>query len=379
MRKVILLIIFIGVVTQKSEAQNIRNFGDLRIHHSGQMGFFSSLENDGLFNNSKGLVGFYGNYQNIISGSISPNFYDFEINSDKGIFLQMPISVSNNTNFVYGNISTLKTDNSNFLELISTSFYNGETNFSKVNGFISISDIPNFLFPIGDEFYLRPLGIDTQSTNTSYKSAYHFENATQIYSNNIQKNTNLLFVNENEYWVLEGKSPTLITIGWNERSELRNFTDDISKITIVGFDKELKLWIDMSTVERTGDLEEGFITSKEFNPDDFSALTFGILKNNSPISHKGYHYLVSPNGDGINDFLFIPELSDFEYNHLQIFDRNGLKVFEQENYTNEFDGEAGSNLLAIKKKNGLPQGIYYYLITVGDKNLTIQGFLYLDR
>ena len=35
--------------------------------------------------------------------------------------------------------------------------------------------------------------------------------------------------------------------------------------------------------------------------------------------------------DGANDFLLIPELEESTSNHVRIFDRNGLKVFEKDN------------------------------------------------
>lgn len=362
-----------------AKAQNIRNIGDLKIHTNGQIGFFSSLKNDGTFTNTAGLAGFYGVFQNNIYGINSPQFYDFEINNDNGISLQIPITVNHNTNFIFGDIITSKAINNISLDLYSTSFYNGETNFSKVNGYVSITDVQNFLFPIGDENYLRPLGIDSNSAETFFKAVYMYENSLLYYPADLNFNNELSQISKEEYWVLEGADTTQITIGWNDRSAIHTLTDDLNYLVIVGFDKELREWVQLGTAERTGTLEEGFISSIEFSPNLYSAITFGTLKNKSPISHKGYHYLVTPNGDGINDFLYIPELEDFKTNRLMVFDRNGLKVFEQENYVNEFEGTASFDIPAISRAKGLPEGIYYYLITAGKDNITIQGFLYLDR
>ena len=62
-----------------------------------------------------------------------------------------------------------------------------------------------------------------------------------------------------------------------------------------------------------------------------------------------------------------------------IFDRNGLKVFESENYSNQFDGVASDNISAIKRSASLPEGIYYYLVHLNNESLTLQEFLYLER
>ncbi|MRH99805.1 gliding motility-associated C-terminal domain-containing protein [Kriegella sp. EG-1] len=378
MRKAITIVISI-FITNSIYTQTIRNFGDLEIHTNGQIGFYSSFENDGLFYNTAGLAGFYGSFKNSISGSVSPLFYDIEINNDNGVELQVPVTISNNVNFIFGDFITSKNRITNYLELNSNSFYNGESNFSKVNGYLSKVNVHNFLFPIGDESYLRPLHINSGGIPASFKSAYFFENGTTTFSNNLEKDTDLMLISTKEYWVLEGEASTVITIGWNARSALQNITNDINNITIVGLDKALKQWTNLGTTDRTGNIEEGFISSTEFNPNNYDAITFGIAKSHSNILQKGYHYLVTPNGDGINDFLYIPELENYESNHLLIFARNGLKVFEQENYFNEFNGITGINISAINKNKGLPEGIYFYIVTMGEENLSIQGFLFLDR
>ncbi|CAM4197544.1 gliding motility-associated C-terminal domain-containing protein [Zobellia nedashkovskayae] len=379
MIRCILIYILSSLMAESLNAQTMRNFGDLEIHTDAKMGFYSSLENDGFFNSSSGLAGFYGRYQNTISGSVSPVFHDIEINNDQGIVLQVPIAIGNNTNFVFGDFITTKYLDTNYVELLATSFYNGESNFSKVNGFLSVSDVQKFLFPIGDETYLRPLLIDTEGVTASFKSTYLFEDGTVTYSNFLNTNSELTAISNEEYWVLEGDTSTIVTIDWNERSALKAIVNDLNTITVAGFDKEAMKWTNLGATDRTGNLGEGFISSRKFIPNQYSAITFGILKAKTGALHQGYHYLVTPNGDGINDFLYIPELEDYESNHLFIFARNGLKVFEQENYLNQFNGKTGTGISAIQRDKGLPEGVYFYLVTVGENKLPIQGFLYLER
>ena len=83
--------------------------------------------------------------------------------------------------------------------------------------------------------------------------------------------------------------------------------------------------------------------------------------------------------DGINDVLVIPELASSPNNKLQIFDRNGIKVFERENYRDEFAGVANVDGLVLNKEAGLPEGVYFYLASLLDLALEYQGFLFLDR
>jgi len=66
---------------------------------------------------------------------------------------------------------------------------------------------------------------------------------------------------------------------------------------------------------------------------------------------------ISPNGDGINDFLIIENIADYPDNKLQIMNRSGQLIFEAKGYDNSskvFDGHSN--------KNGAMQlpGTYFY-------------------
>lgn len=75
--------------------------------------------------------------------------------------------------------------------------------------------------------------------------------------------------------------------------------------------------------------------------------------------------IITPNGDGINDFFYIRNLP--EHSHLVIFDRTEKIVFESDNYNNQWNGTA---VLPFSGKNGT----YWYLLSLpgGEK---ISGFL----
>lgn len=65
---------------------------------------------------------------------------------------------------------------------------------------------------------------------------------------------------------------------------------------------------------------------------------------------------ISPNGDGYNDTLDLSFLNDRTgIKKLQIYNRLGTKVFEQNNYTNEWAGQTNGG-------DKLPTGTYFYVI-----------------
>jgi len=69
------------------------------------------------------------------------------------------------------------------------------------------------------------------------------------------------------------------------------------------------------------------------------------------------HQGVSPNGDGVNDFLIIENITNYPDNKLQIMNRNGQLIYATQGYDNSskvFDGHSNKN-----GKMQLP-GTYFY-------------------
>tara|TARA_R110001592_G_scaffold102362_3_gene289093 strand:+ start:7049 stop:9931 length:2883 start_codon:yes stop_codon:yes gene_type:complete len=61
--------------------------------------------------------------------------------------------------------------------------------------------------------------------------------------------------------------------------------------------------------------------------------------------------VVTPNGDGFNDFLVFPNLNYYPESSLVIFNRWGKKIYEASNYKNDWDGRNQAN------------GTYFYILT----------------
>jgi gliding motility-associated-like protein len=96
------------------------------------------------------------------------------------------------------------------------------------------------------------------------------------------------------------------------------------------------------------------------------------LEDDVVIVHQG----VSPNGDGVDDFLQIDNITNYPDNRLAIMNRNGMLVYEAKGYDNAsrvFDGHSN--------KNGAMQlpGTYFYELdyTVNGINKHKTGFLVL--
>jgi len=77
---------------------------------------------------------------------------------------------------------------------------------------------------------------------------------------------------------------------------------------------------------------------------------------------------ISPNSDGLNDSF---DLSSYNVNELQIFNRYGIAVYSKANYSNEWFGQCN-------KGNELPDGTYYYVISFDDIE-TKTGWIYINK
>src|SRR5690606_31480834 len=76
------------------------------------------------------------------------------------------------------------------------------------------------------------------------------------------------------------------------------------------------------------------------------------------------HPVISPNGDGINEFLMIEAVNDYPHNRMTIFNRNGTLLWEASGYNN--NGVAFRGISTGQQL--LPAGTYFYILEVQDDN-----------
>jgi gliding motility-associated-like protein len=80
--------------------------------------------------------------------------------------------------------------------------------------------------------------------------------------------------------------------------------------------------------------------------------------------------VLTPNGDGNNDQLVIPDINLFPGSRLAIYNRWGNEVYHSDNYANDWEGK------------GLADGTYYYVLNRREANGSIKvfkGWIYLKH
>lgn len=338
---------------------------------------------------STGLVGFYGDNPIQVSGSHVPNLWDIEVNSGSEVFLNIPMEVKNNVFFFEGDFNSQVNDRSVFLNVQNTGIFTGESDISKVTGFAAAMNRSVFTFPVGDRAQLRPLTMESEGISPLAICAYFFEapsfpaSIAEAFDTDM-KVRNIGTVSEREFWIFESAVPARVNLPWNSRSALGEIPNaSPESIIVVGWSKASNRWVVLGNTAFGGDLDNGFVTSDVFVPDDYAAITFGTVPlptDTFAVNHPTLgDYFISPNGDGVNDFLIIDHLEESPNNLVIIYNRYGQKVFEQPNYTNEFRGMSNTGKLYLNQDIGLPEGIYYYLAYLYDLGLEYTGFMFLDR
>jgi len=87
-----------------------------------------------------------------------------------------------------------------------------------------------------------------------------------------------------------------------------------------------------------------------------TSTTVDVTIDNSGCNTEEFYIsnMLTPNGDGNNDIWYIGNVSEVQGSLVQIFNRWGTKLYETNNYSNDWDG--------MYNGSELPDGTYYYVI-----------------
>ncbi len=360
-------------------AQNtFHNTGNLKVFPEAEIGFHTNLINDGSFDENLGLVGFYHGTSLHISGALSPVFHDLEIAVENDIFIETSIAISNSLNLIYGNLTGSRDREDVQVKLLENAFYNGEMDNAKVDGPVAIEGKQVFTFPIGYEDILRPLGIRFVNEPSFAKCEYFLENPNNPKSfengfNTSNKDMTLTKITEKEFWDFKTTGLGQIKLTWSPRSTLSNFVSNLKNITVVGWNTDKQQWDNLGNTSFEGGWTKGSVTSDVLDTAMYEIYTLGGTFGSQ--ANAPENYLLTPNGDGANDYLLLDSTERSPNNEIKIFNRYGILVFEKTDYKDEFQGL--SNKKMIGKGEKLPSGIYYYIIKLKDLGTDHQGFFYL--
>lgn len=114
------------------------------------------------------------------------------------------------------------------------------------------------------------------------------------------------------------------------------------------------IWSTEETTNSISITTDGSYSVQVFNGECSTTKSFTIIVNN----RKGISNLITPNGDGYNDYWKIFHLEDHSPCRVEVYSRDGVKVFSSSNYDNNWNGTFNGYPLA--------EGTYIYIAICKD-------------
>lgn len=414
MKKYIKLGLLILVYVNELSAQTV-NIGDLSIApntlfatvsdfnntttgdvlNDGNFIVYKNFKNDGLVTYStpsNGKTLFTGSQIQLIDGSAISNFQNvvFENPATAVPFhLAADIAVGNQLEFKKGIIDAAGYDGKVIFN--QNAFHSGVSDLSFVDGIVEKKGIAQFEFPVGDAAYFRPSyhAAGTDQSNV-YDTQYFFTNAgaTHPYTS---KEDIIVSIDPAEYWNItqtQGGDKIVLSLSLDPDTTPANFFFDENpdtKLSIVRWDTVLAKWVDEGGVTTDAASTQFYTTLVTSQVKGYGLFAVAIVKKTitPPITDIVIHNGISPNGDGINDKFVIEGITQFPDNRVEIFNRWGVKVYDQRSYNESdvmFTGYSDGRV-TVNKKEKLPTGTYFYIVTYTNGRDAIEksGYLYINN
>ncbi|MCF6351675.1 MAG: gliding motility-associated C-terminal domain-containing protein [Cyclobacteriaceae bacterium] len=181
---------------------------------------------------------------------------------------------------------------------------------------------------------------------------------------------NLVGVTDQQYWELDVLSGiydnSFVRLPINE--EL--FLESVQQAVVAQSSDLDTPFTSVGGTNISGDVVNGRVTSEVASIQNF--LTIGQNAEEATTGINVYN-AISPNEDGINDFLKIGNIELYPNNNVTVYTRWGNKVFEMFNYDNVDNVFVGQT--NVGKQKQLLDGTYYYVIEKGDGSKNESGFI----
>ncbi|ALU24750.1 gliding motility-associated C-terminal domain-containing protein [Myroides odoratimimus] len=368
------------------------------VKNDGTVYYYSNFNNDNIYDhstNAKGSKAVFTPFEEAkgaqrITGSQPSNFFDVVLDNptkDMAFDLKNEANVRGSVDFKDG---IIKVDS---LAGMLT-FHQGAkalkpTDRSHAEGYVEKIGNEEFQYPKGDKGLYRYARITApENVKDAYEGKYNLDDKNFFRARSAKSGViNLL--DEREYWTVDkgsdnSKGDIMLTLSWDERTTPKELLVNPEKeLHIVRWDAKQQLWVDEGGVV---DLEKKEITT----PTSVKGYGFFTLATvNTDLILDGdivIYNLVSPDGDGKNDYFIIDNINRFPNNTVEIYNRWGVKVYDTKSYDsagNVFRGYSDGRV-TVNKGEKLPTGTYFYIVSYeykdasGSRMIKKSGYLHLE-
>ncbi|MEP1033899.1 gliding motility-associated C-terminal domain-containing protein [Ekhidna sp.] len=249
--------------------------------------------------------------------------------------------------------------------LSENAFISGGNADAYIDGALFTSTLGNFTFPVGTESEYLPVTLTNIQATDSVGVRAHSSPLAASVSSQIDA------FSQSRYWEVIG-SPSFtaeaITLPLINENFIEN--EEEAVIGISSLDQSVLSVLGLPSME--GTLESGFISTSANIPAGYYVLADKSILG-PPIKVIN---VVTSMQDGKHDFLRIENIEFYEDNLVEIFDRQGIKVFEMKGYNNAdrvFRGSAN-----VGSRGVLQTGSYYYTVKLTSSKREA-GFVYIKN
>ncbi|WP_413514160.1 gliding motility-associated C-terminal domain-containing protein [Myroides odoratus] len=357
------------------------------VTNEGMVIYFQDFINNGDYgltqNKSKSTAVFLtenaGVVKQILGDGIS-SFYHVEFNSSvpkKAFDLKNNIEVHGTVDFQEGIVKVDSTLNPitnvsyGMLTFRQGSKASNVTDYSHVDGMIEKLGNEAFTYPIGNQEKYRYAHISAPKSSEDVFVGQYIYNDKAFFQARPNAVGVVKVLNTKEYWLIdksdENQSDVLLTLSWDEDTTLPEvLKDPEGELHIVRWDPKAQLWVDEGGVVDMSSKEVTTIATVK----GYGFFTLATVKKDWVLDGDVVIYnLVTPDGDGKNDYFIIDNIKNYPNNKVEIFNRWGARVYETQGYDPLGDGSSNvfkgysEGKVTVDKGSKLPSGTYYYVVT----------------
>lgn len=365
--------------TQMTSSDAFHIAPSAQVINDGKLLLKEDLINNGVFSytltNTESAVHFTGDLQQILGDQTSV-FYNVLFNNTTTI-LKGSIQVDNDADFTRGIVENELAGGLFFFNDLSDHI--NTSNLSFVHGTVLKNGNLDFTLPIGTANQYRPASIENLTGENRVSGCYFLQDSNGVYPHDAKEGV-IDFIDNKEYWELkrlEGTDFAMVTLSRNaatSSSEIMNAS--LNALHIVRWDIDKNYWVDEGGIAMPNSDAIKTIT----NVTGYGIFALAVVRTDAILPGDVVVYNnLTPNGDGINDTLFITGIERFPDNIVRIFNRWGAKVSEIHGYNNEekvFKGYANSSS-EDQSSELLPSGTYYYILEYSVAGERIKKINYL--
>ncbi|MGG5506929.1 MULTISPECIES: gliding motility-associated C-terminal domain-containing protein [unclassified Myroides] len=366
------------------------------VQSDGATYYYRNFNNDNLYYPSTGVTTAHAVFmpldgdpkQQQISGSKPSEFYRVTLNNptpDMGFDLKNEMNIKGSVDFQDGIVQV-----DSLIGMLT--FHPGAkalqpSDQSHADGYVEKLGKDPFTYPIGDQGIYRPARISSPPNEKElYQSKYVLEDH-EFFKNHRATSPSILLLNTREYWQLEKPSSSsgdiMLSLGWDDRTTLSELLKDPEdRLHIVRWDEKEGMWVDEGGIVSVDTRE----VTTPVRVRGYGYFTLAKVDAHSTANDLMVYNLVTPDGDGKNDYFLIDNLQKYPNNRMEIYNRWGVKVYETTNYgssDNVFRGYSDGRA-TVKKKEKLPTGTYFYILTYeksdlnSSRTIKTSGYLHLE-